>query len=187
MRGEAYRPLRCRAVLVRQIASVAVALGGSIVAVAPFLDWFRITAVVDGRSRVGSLAATAYGNTTMAFGLLAVAVAVVVFRRRPGWRWWPALVAAAMFFVLVTGLRGALDPVGTGKAALSEEAALDLAGVEPGTVDDLGFRIRLAAEFNERRLLAESMVGGWVAAAGGALGLVGSMPLVVRAARGRVA
>jgi len=39
---------------------------------------------------------------------------------------------------------------------LSEDDALYLAGVEPGTVNDLGFRIRLAAEFNDDRLLAET-------------------------------
>jgi len=172
-------------VVLRRIAWVGLALGGATAAVAPFVDWFRVTAVADGRTRVGSLAATAYGTTTTAFGVLALFVAFLLLRERSGWRWWPALGAGAMFFVLVTGLRGGLDPVGSGKAALSEVAALDLAGVEPGTVDDLGFRIRLATEFNEGRLAAESLVGGWVAAAGGALGLVGSAPLVVRAARGR--
>jgi hypothetical protein len=160
-------------------------VGGVIVAVAPFLDWFRVTAVADGQTTTSSLAGTVYGTTTSALGILAVAVALSMFRRRPVWRWWPALVAGAMFLAMVTGIRGGMDPLGTGKAALSEEAAMELAGVEPGLVEDLGFRIRLAFEFNQDRLLADSLVGGWVAAAGGAIGLVGSVPLVVRAARGR--
>ena len=169
----------------RRLAAAGLAAGGALAAVAPFLDWFHVTAA-DGRSAVGSLATTAYGTTTTAFGVLAIVAAVFLLRGSSP-RWWSVLGAAAMFFVLVTGLRGALDPVGSGKAALSEEAAMDLSGVEPGTVDDLGFRERLAEEFNERRLGAESLEGGWAAASGGALGLVCSTPLVVRAARGRVA
>jgi hypothetical protein len=157
-------------VVLRRLASVGLAIGGALAAVAPFLDWFRVTVVADGRSRIGTLAGTAYGVTTTAFGILAIVVALLLLRERRGWRWWPAVGAAAMFFVLVTGLRGAFDPLGSGKAALSEEAALDLAGVEPGLVDDRGFRIRLAIEFNEDRLAAESLVGSRVAGAGGAPG-----------------
>ena len=164
---------------------MGLALGGATAAVAPFLDWFRVTAVTDGRTAVGSLAATAYGTTTTGFGVLALVVAFLLLRERSGWRWWPALGAGAMFFVLVTGLRGGFDPVGSGKAALSQGSASDLAGVGPGIVDGLDFRTRLATEFDEDRLAAESLVGGSVAAAGGALGLVFSAPLVVRAARGR--
>jgi hypothetical protein len=170
----------------RRLAAAGLAAGGALAAVAPFLDWFRVTAAADGRSAIGSLAATAYGSTTTAFGVIAIVVAVVLVRGS-SWRWWSVVGAAAMFFVLVTGLRGALDPVGSGKAALSEEAALDLAGVRPGTVNDLGFRERLAEEFNAGRLQAESLPGGWFAAAGGALGVVCSLPLVVRTARGRIA
>ena len=168
----------------RRLAAAGLAAGGALAAVAPFLDWIRVTAAADGRSAVGSLAGTAYGSTTTAFGVLAIGVAILLIRGS-SWRWWSVLGAAAMFFVLVTGLRGALDPIGSGKAALSEEAALDLAGVRPGTVNDLGFRERLAEEFNAERLRAESLSGGRVAAAGGALGLICSSPLVVRTARGR--
>lgn len=153
--------------------------------VAPFLDWFRVTAVAGERNVVGSLAATAYGTTTTGFGLLAIVIGAVLLAGRRGWRWWPAVAAAAMFFVLVTGLRGALDPIGSGKVALSEEAALDLAGVKPGLVNDVGFRMRLTEEFDSGTLTAESLPGGRVAAAGGALGLLCCLPLVVRAARGR--
>lgn len=170
----------------RRLAAAGLAAGGALAAGAPFLDWFRVTAAADGRSAVGSLAATAYGTTTTAFGVVAIVVAVLLIRGS-SWRWWSIVGGLAMFFVLVTGLRGALDPVGSGKAALSEEAALDLAGVRPGTVNDLGFRERLADEFNAERLRAESLSGGWVAAAGGALGVVCSLPVVVRTARGRIA
>jgi hypothetical protein len=170
----------------RRLAAAGLAAGGALAVVAPFLDWFRVTAAADGRSAVGSLAATAYGTTTTAFGVAAIMVAVVLIRGS-SWGWWSVVGAAAMCFVLVTGLRGALDPIGTGKAALGEEAALDLAGVRPGTVNDLGFRERLAAEFNAERLRAESLSGGGAAAAGGALGLICSLPLVVRTARGRAA
>lgn len=137
---------------------MGLAIGGALAAVAPFLDWFQVTAVADGRSRIGTLAATAYGTTTTAFGIVAIVVALLLMRERRGWRWWPAIGAVAMFFALMTGLKGGFDPIGSGKAALSEEAALDLAGVEPGLVDDLGFRIRLAIEFNEERLAAATDV-----------------------------
>lgn len=160
---------------VRRVAAVGLVVGGALAAAAPFVPWFRVETST-GVAATETLVATSYGSFMTFLGLVAVVCGLAQLRRWESWSGWAVIGAVAMVFVLAAGLRGALDPLGAAKESLRPSSlVVDEAGVATGR----GYRERVRAAFDRGSLHADPRVGGWMAGAGGTVGLAGSLPRLI--------
>jgi hypothetical protein len=159
----------------RKLAAVGLMVGGTLAAVAPFLPWFRVACCGDVAS-TESLVATSYGSFMTFLGLVALGCGAAQLHRWEPWGGWAAVGAVAMVFVLAAGLRGMLDPLGAAKESLRPASpVVEAAGISTAR----GYRERVQAAFDRGDLGATALVGGWVAAAAGAVGASATLPRLI--------